>query len=101
MIRSSALPLNRRSPPCPPTLPASRRTCSSSTVGPRAPKRWWRGIYAPCTSLLPPYAGVESAQAWVEEAREEGFAEVYAENIFLVFATTLGRYSAETRSAYI
>jgi hypothetical protein len=48
-----------------------------------------------------PYAGVESAQSWVEEAREAGFAEVYAENTFLVFATTLGRYPAETRSAYI
>ncbi len=48
-----------------------------------------------------PYAGVESAQSWVEEAREAGFAEVYAENTFLVFAATLGRYPAETRSAYI
>lgn len=48
-----------------------------------------------------PYAGVESAQAWVEQARHAGFAEAYAQNTFLIFAATLGRYPPETRSAYL
>lgn len=48
-----------------------------------------------------PYAGVESAQAWVDQAREAKFADVYVENTFLIFAATLGRYPADARSAYI
>lgn len=48
-----------------------------------------------------PYAGVESAQLWVDEAREAGFADLYVENTFLVFAATLGRYPADRRAAYI
>lgn len=48
-----------------------------------------------------PYAGAESAQSWVDQAREAKFADVYVENTFLIFAATLGRYPVDARDAYI